>query len=687
MAKQTISSYTAFGRWTRKYSWWMVIGMLISAAVLVLAGVILIIIGKPEHQKTLFKIAKFLGAGGTALGSLKAFWKEIQEKYALIRLQQATGHVIICGLGDKGMRLVDTLGKKLRLVVIEAKKDHPDISGCRERGVLVLIGDASDRVMLDEANTARAKFLFAITGNDQTNIEIAYQGRLLAEAVHKEGESTDLHCYTHIANSSLRSIFARHDLFARTYDEFDASIFNIFETAARVILEKYPPDIFARRQDLSGDTFTIVVIGFGNMGENIVKQIARIGHYAEWKRIEIVVVDCNIKGSSEKFLAVYGDGKTSPSFVVPGVEIRFVDRDPECLSSLEEIMGAPNGLPVVVYIALDDDSIGVSIALRVRVMLGSDATPVVACMRSSLSKLMEGKDANFTSDRNVYGFNILDAACGYQVLMEEVTDELAQTIHSAYVNTQIPFTKDDFTTSSPLELLHAITHDISGLPDIDEHDSIASLNRILKLLDIYVHLRKKFGIVLTPLLEKLIGRSPFPSGKTFQELTITEQSQLLRLNASTLEAAYPMLYPDGKRKNKFLLLWKELDEVMKDANRWSADHLSVKLRAIGCDGVDMSPLDQAVNNPAIFENLSEMEHRRWMAERLMDGWRYGPKRDNARKIHHLLVPYDQLSESEKNKDKDMIQNIRNLVAGPGWRKQREFLGTDEMPTFLVTQEN
>ena len=45
------------------------------------------------------------------------------------------------------------------------------------------------------------------------------------------------------------------------------------------------------------------------------------------------------------------------------------------------------------------------------------------------------------------------------------------------------------------------------------------------------------------------------------------------------------------------------------------------------------------------------------------------------------------AEKEKNKDKDMIQNIRNLVAGPGWRKQREFLGTDEMPTFLVTQEN
>jgi len=331
---------------------------------------------------------------------------------------------------------------------------------------------------------------------------------------------------------------------------------------------------------------------------------------------------------------------------------------------------------VAVYIALDDDSIGVSLALRVRTMLGSDATPVVACMRSSLSKLMEGEEAKFTTVRNIYSFNILDDACGYQVMMEEVTDELAKTIHSAYINTQIPFTKDDFTTISPLELVHAVAHDISGLPHLDERDPIPSLNRTLKSHDFFGRLQEKHKIVLKPLLNKLIAPTRLPRGKTFQELAIREQSQLLRLNALSLEAAYPMLYPEGKRMNKSLVLWEELDEVMKDANRWSADHLSVKLRTIGCDAEDLSPLDQAVNDPTIFEKLSEMEHRRWMAERHMDGWRYGPKRDDARKIHPLLVPYEQLPESEKNKDKDMIQNIRNLVASPGWRKQREFVGAN-----------
>ncbi len=675
MKKHSVSSFTAFGRWNRKYSWWLVIGLLVTAVILVITGVILIIVGKPEQQKLLFTIAKFLGAGGTALGSIQAFWKQIREKYELIRLQQTSGHVVISGLGDKGMRLMSSfLVKGYRVVVIESKKDHPDIPGCRERGVLVLIGDASDQVMLDEANTAKAKYLFAVTGSDNANIKIASEGKLLAETAYRNDSTVNLRCYTHITSSSLRSIFAHHDLFARTYNEFDASIFNIYETSARVILEKYPPDLYARKQGLSDKTISFVIIGFSRMGEHIIKQAARIGHYAEWQRLEINVVDRNIKTNSEKFLAVYGDGAKPPSFIVPGVNIRFIDHDPECLLSIEEITCSK---PAAVYIALDDDSTGVSLAMRIRSLLPSDDIPIVVCMRSSLSELMEGNESQYTLDLNIQGFNIYDAACGYQVLMDEVTDELARTIHSAYVNTQIPFNENDFKESKPLDFIHAVLKDIPELTDFKEQDPIASLNRILKMPSLYDRIFKKRGTVLAPRFEKLATRTSSIRSKLFHELTITEQTQLFRLNASLLDAAYPMHYPQKKRDNISLVVWEELNEVMKDANRWPADHLSVKLRAIGCDGQDLTPLANIAHNHVFFEMLSEMEHRRWMAERLMDGWRYGLVRNNEKKIHPMIIPYAQLSESEKQKDKDMLENIRNLLASPGWQKQRQFMNDSE----------
>ncbi len=673
MVKRSVSIFTSFGRWIQKYSWRLIIAILIAAVLLAIFGFLLIMIGKPAKQEMLFSLAQFLAACGTILATIKGFWKPIREKYDLIRLQQTSGHIVICGLGDKGRRLMNTFTEKgFRVVIIEAQKDHPDIAGCRERNVLVMIGDAADGVVLDEVNTAKAKYLFAVSGDDKTNINIAHQGEKLAEASHKVDKKIFLRCYAHVASSSLQNIFTRHELFAKTNDYFDASIFNVYETSARVIFEKYPPDLYAGEQSISNDTIPIVVIGFGIMGENIVRQAARVGHYARWTRLEVSIVDNNIKELSEKFFALYGDGKTPSSFAVPDININFVDLDPECLLSLADIMGTADQQPVAVYIAVDDDSIGISLALRIRKMLGSDTTPVIVCMRSSLSELVKGEEARFIVDQNIYGFNINGAACDYQVLIEEITDELAQAVHSAYVNAQVLFTKDDFTHSTPLSLLQALVQYVPIMQNIDEQNPINSLNQILKKPDLYDCLRAKRRDVLSPKIKRQVNKTKYLRSKIFSSLSVTEQTQILILNASMLDNIYPELYPSPKRENAALVAWEGLNEVMKDANRWSADHLSVKLRCIGFDGQDLSVFNKVANDPEFFEKLSEMEHRRWMAERLMDGWSYGPKRDNIKKIHDLLIPYGQLAVEEKDKDKDMIQNIKNLVTSAGWKQQRSF---------------
>ena len=75
-------------------------------------------------------------------------------------------------------------------------------------------------------------------------------------------------------------------------------------------------------------------------------------------------------------------------------------------------------------------------------------------------------------------------------MIEEITDELAQAIHSAYVNAQILFTKDDFTQSTPLTLLQSIVQDVPIMQNIDEQNAIDSLNQILKKPDLYNCLRE-----------------------------------------------------------------------------------------------------------------------------------------------------------------------------------------------------
>jgi len=58
-----------------------------------------------------------------------------------------------------------------------------------------------------------------------------------------------------------------------------------------------------------------------------------------------------------------------------------------------------------------------------------------------------------------------------------------------------------------------------------------------------------------------------------------------------------------------------------------------------------------------------MEHKRWWAERSLGGWVYADTRDNARKRHPLMRPYDDLTEDDKQKDRDNVMQIIAVVKG------------------------
>ena len=51
------------------------------------------------------------------------------------------------------------------------------------------------------------------------------------------------------------------------------------------------------------------------------------------------------------------------------------------------------------------------------------------------------------------------------------------------------------------------------------------------------------------------------------------------------------------------------------------------------------------------ELLARNVHDLWARQRMAEGWRYGPERNDARKEHPDLVPYDQLPEGEKDYDR------------------------------------
>jgi hypothetical protein len=55
-------------------------------------------------------------------------------------------------------------------------------------------------------------------------------------------------------------------------------------------------------------------------------------------------------------------------------------------------------------------------------------------------------------------------------------------------------------------------------------------------------------------------------------------------------------------------------------------------------------------------------HEEWAKMRLDDGWKYGPVRDDLKKTHPCLVPYEDLPESEKDYDRQTaISTVKILI--------------------------
>jgi len=65
------------------------------------------------------------------------------------------------------------------------------------------------------------------------------------------------------------------------------------------------------------------------------------------------------------------------------------------------------------------------------------------------------------------------------------------------------------------------------------------------------------------------------------------------------------------------------------------------------------------------ELMAEMEHGRWIDERLRAGWTYGPNRDPENKVSPYLVQWGNLSESIKDYDRDVVRNLPRMLAEAG----------------------
>jgi hypothetical protein len=90
------------------------------------------------------------------------------------------GHIVLCGLGTVGVRVVEHLrAHGAAVVVIEKTQDTRFLASARQKGATVLLGDGTVQTTLVRARTASARALIAATSSDLANVEMALLAREL----------------------------------------------------------------------------------------------------------------------------------------------------------------------------------------------------------------------------------------------------------------------------------------------------------------------------------------------------------------------------------------------------------------------------------------------------------------------------------------------------------------------------
>jgi hypothetical protein len=121
------------------------------------------------------------------------------------------------------------------------------------------------------------------------------------------------------------------------------------------------------------------------------------------------------------------------------------------------------------------------------------------------------------------------------------------------------------------------------------------------------------------------------------------------------------------RLDPTLAPWDELAEIYRKSSRQRVDQIVDWLVHAGyavcaSEATDKRPVVLAEDQ---VEQLAEVVHRRWVAERHLDGWEYRPRRDLRRKTSPYLVPWAELPEEIRESEREAMRMVPATLAQAG----------------------
>ncbi len=520
-------------------------------------------------------------------------------------------HVVVCGLGRIGIQLVRDLrapgrgGPRTPVVVLEREPANPRITTARDLGALVLPGDARDAYLLDRARLRDAAELFVVSGDDSENVDIVIEARRYLQT---RAPARPLRCYVNLIGPKLAEACRSNDVFHDESGNLRTEIFNVIENSARLLIAERIGVAHAPRPD---QVAHYVLLGFGVVGQILAREAAKLAHFGNRKRLRMTIIDDfegepSVRRARERFLAQHPGFCPDPAFdLAVHADLPLPEKDDWSYA------GARPAEPGWQTKEISADAVEYAVNAEFREIGRDVAAPeLIELLRRRLSRpdVRGCVIVCFDDDRRNF-----EAACKLLPQLRAIDGALP---------------------------LYAYLPQEGGLVqllcDREEHSRV------------------------------LAGMQAFGA---FEESA--SHSRVTRPHARQIARAFHEVYQQaayagvGEAQRA---AWDALDPTWRQSNEEAAAHLDIKLTAVGCARASPGREGSRVESLPNVELLVEMEHNRWMAERLVGGWRYGPRSDVER-TRESIVPWAVMdkrrSGEEMQKDADQIRAIVPAIERAG----------------------
>lgn len=376
------------------------------------------------------QVARLLAPAVTIVSAALALMSVFFDQYQLLRLRFVKKHVVICGLGAKGWLLAKRFRADDCVVVVIERDPHNSLLGrCREQGIFVLQGSATDSEVLRRARVNEAWLFISVCAGDGINAEVTAKAReLLVDQKHKSSN------YAHIVDLNLLSLLRRCENPAGRGNKVGFHFFNVYDSGVRALLREHPPFTNGHAAPVH-----VLVIGLGALGERLVVQAAEQWNAGEAHRqaksLDVTVVDREAEMKTAVLRAFY-PAMNKISNLTP------LQMSIDSLEFRQAPFFDPAGASPVthVYVCLDEDEQGLSAALMVFDLVRERRVPVVLCITRDEKRARLVKDINSTQGgyESLQAFDLLGHTCRPESLLDGTNEieTFARLIHENYALSQ-----------------------------------------------------------------------------------------------------------------------------------------------------------------------------------------------------------------------------------------------------------